>query len=176
MKKLISFFVFYFIALLGFGQKENKTSTYLNSQYTSTIHDPTKGINPWAIGLGFQTFFYTKTKFKPSIEITGDLYLKNDKVLLVFADGSTIESIRSVVNLFGGGSFQANKNIYFSFLGGPSFINGKTLLGIKPSIGLYFSKDERCTVKVSYINIFNRSQVVNQNFSSISFSVGLKLF
>ncbi len=175
MKKTIAFFLFYFITTIAFGQKEHKNSSYLYLQYTSTIHDQTIGNNPWGLGLDLQTFWNTKTIIKPSFEISGDLYLEDDKTLRI-QSGIELEAVKSVVNLFGGGSFHAVKNIYFSLLGGPSLINGKPLLGIKPSIGLCFSNDQKWAAKLSYINIFNRGQVAKEDFSSISFSIGLKLY
>jgi len=72
--------------------------------------------------------------------------------------------------------FHPTQNIYLSLVGGPSFISGKTLLGIKPSFGFYFSKTQRWTEKVSYINVFNRTNVSKEDFGSLSFAIGLKLF
>lgn len=179
MHKIITTLVLCLILMQSFGQTERKVSTYLLTQYNNTIYDYTIGNNPWGIGLGFQTFFNNKTKFKPTIELTGDLYLENDKVLRLNPDGSTPKSdndVRGMVNLFIGSSFHPTRNVYLSFVAGPSFINGQTLLAIKPSFGFYFSKTQKWTGKVSYINVFNRSQVTKEDFGSLSFAVGLKLF
>jgi len=165
----------------NFAQAQRKVSTYLLEQYNKTLYDYTIGNNPWGVGLGLQTFFNNKTKFKPTIELTGDIYLEYDPVLWldpesVPKDGGDIDVDR-MINLFVGSSFQLTQNIYLSFVAGPSFVSEKTLLGIKPSFGFYFSKTHRWTGKISYINVFNRTKIVtNQDFGSLSLAVGIKLF
>ena len=181
MQKLITTFLFCFILTLthSFGQTQRKVSTYLLTQYNSTLYDYTKGNNPWGIGLGLQSFYNNKTKFKPTIELTGDIYLEDDKVLRSNPDGSIPENgndVGGMVNLFVGSSFHPNQSIYLSFVAGPSFISGQTLFGLKPSFGFYFSKNQRWTGKVSYINVFNRTKIINEDFGSLSFAIGLKLF
>ncbi|HSN59893.1 MAG TPA: hypothetical protein VLR49_03090 [Ferruginibacter sp.] len=179
MKKLVSTFLFYFILAPSFSQAQPKISTYLLAQYNKTLYDNTSGNNPWGMGLGLQTFFNNKTKFKPTVEITGDIYLENDKVFRSSPDGTFPQSgndVGGMVNLFVGSSFHPNKNTYLSLLAGPSFIGGQTLFGIKPSLGFYFSKNQKWTGKVSYINIFNRTKIVNDDFGSLSLAIGLKLF
>ena len=179
MRKIFLVLFTFFMLTQSFGQTQRKISTYLLTQYNSTIYDYTKGNNPWGIGLGLQAFLNNKTKFKPTIELTGDIYLEDDKVLRLNPDGSIPKSDNSVggmVNLFAGSSFHPTSNIYLSFVAGPSFISGQTLLGIKPSFGFYFSKNQKWTGKVSYINVFNRTNVTKEDFGSLSLAIGLKLF
>ena len=169
----------FFLVTKSFGQTQRKVSTFLLTQYNSTLYDYTKGNNPWGIGLGLQTFFNNKTKFKPTIELTGDIYLEDDKVLRSNPDGSfpkNSNDVGGMVNLFVGSSFHPNQSIFLSFVAGPSFISGQTLFGIKPSLGFYFSKKQRWTGKVSYINVFNRTKIINEDFGSLSLAIGLKLF
>src|SRR5690606_808480 len=172
MQKFLITIVACFILTQSFGQTQRKVSTYLLTQYNKTLYDYTKGNNPWGIGLGLQAFSNNKTKFKPTIELTGDIYLEDDKVLRLNPDGSipnSDNSVSGVVNLFVGSSFHPTQSIYLSLVGGPSFISGQTLFGIKPSFGFYFSKNKRWTGKVSYINIFNRTNVTKEDFGSLSF-------
>lgn len=179
MQKIIITSFLFFSLTIAFGQTQRKISTYLSAQFDGTIYDATLGNNPWGMGLGLQTFFNNKTKFKPSIEVTRDIYLANNKLLRVNQDGSiptTYNDVRGMVNLFGGASFHPNSNIYITFLAGPSFIGGYTLFGVKPSFGFYFSKAQRWTGKVSYINVFDRNKATKEDFGSVSFSVDLKLF
>src|SRR5205814_6707840 len=125
------------------------------------------------------TIFNNERKFNPTIELTGDIYLEDDKVLKLNPDGSIptkYNDVRGMVNLFVGSSFNPAQNIYLSLLAGPSFISRQTLLGIKPSFGFYFSKTKRCTGKVSYLNIFNRNKTTKEDFGSLSVAIGLKLF
>ncbi len=169
MRKIITPLVFCLILTQGFGQKQKKLSTYLLTQYNNTLYDYTIGNNPWGMGLGLQAFLNNKTKFKPTIDLTGDIYLEDDKVLRLNPDGSIPKNdndVRGMLNLFIGSSFHPTKKIWLSFVGGPSFINGQTLLGIKPSFGFYFSANQKWTGKVSYINVFNRTQLAKENFGS----------
>jgi hypothetical protein len=159
-----------------FGQTQRKVSTYLLTQYNNTMYDVTKGNNPWGVGLGLQTFLNNKTMFKPTIELTGDIYFVDDKVFRTDSNGNQLNAVGGMVNLLFGTSFNPKKNIYLSFVAGPSFISGQTLIGIKPSIGFYFTKSQKWTGKISYINIFNRGKTIKKDFGSLSFTVGLKLF
>lgn len=176
MKKILTTLFTCLILTQAFGQTERKLSTYLSVQYNYTMYDITSGNNPWGIGLGLQTFFNNKTKFKPTVEFTADTYLADDKVARVNTDGKIIDDVRSMFNLFAGASFQPKQNVYFSIIAGPSFINGQTLFGIKPSLGFYFSNKQKWMAKVSYINIFNRDKETQEDFGTISLAVGFKLF
>ena len=176
MQKVITTFLLCFILTSSFGQTQKKISTYLLTQFNTTLYDVTKGNNPWGIGLGLQTFLNNKTKFKPTIELYGDIYLMDDKVFRTDSVGTPLNDVRGMVNLFVGTSFNPTKNIYLSVVLGPSFISGQTLFGIKPSLGFYFPKSQRWTGKISYINIFNRGNTIKKDFGSISLAVGLKLF
>lgn len=179
MQKTIAAFLLCFIFTQTFAQKQKRVSTYLLAQYNNTIYDRTIGNNPWGAGLGLQTFFNNKIKFKPTIELTGDIYLEDDKVLRLDTDGSipkNYNDVRGMINVFAGTSFLPAKNVYLSLLAGPSFIGGQTLFGIKPSLGFYFSKSQKLTGKISYINIFDRSKTTKEDFGSLSVAVGFKLF
>ena len=177
MKKLVPTFLFCFLLTQTFGQAQKKISTYLFAQYNKTIYGATLGNNPSGIGLGLQTFFNNKTKFKPTIEITGDLYLEDDKVYRTDINGTPLSDVPGMVNLFMGHHFSRLKTSFYHLSQGPSFISGQTLFGIKPSIGFHFSKNQRWTGKVSYINIFyNQDKVTKEDFGTISFAIGVKLF
>lgn len=167
------------ITVQSFGQQSRKLSAFLQTQYTQTLYDYTRGNNPWGWGLGLQAFVNTPSKFRPTAELTGDLYLEDDKVNRSNPDGSFPENgndVRGMVNLFVGSSFHPKQNVYVSLTAGPSFISGQIYFGIKPSVGFYFSSNQKWTGKVSYINIFNRTKMVNEDFGSISVAIGLRLF
>ena len=176
MQKVTTTFLLCFILTQTFGQRQRKVSIYLLTQYNNTMYDVTKGNNPWGIGLGVQTFLNNKTRFKPTIELSGDIYLMDDKVFRTDSAGTPLNDVRGMVNLFVGTSFNPTKNIYLSVVVGPSFISGQTLFGIKPSLGFYFPKSQRWTGKISYINIFNRDKATKEDFGSLSLAIGLKLF
>jgi hypothetical protein len=176
MQKTITTLLLCFVFTCSFGQKQKILSTYLTLQFSQTLYDIAKPNNPWGIGLGLQTFLNTKTKFKATIELTGDVYLADDKVLRTDINGFEIKSIPAMVNLFVGGSFNPVKFIYLSVVGGPGFINGQTLFGIKPSVGFYFPGSKKWAAKISYLNLFNRDKATKKDFGSLSVAVGLKLF
>lgn len=176
MKKLIPTFLLCFLLTQLFGQTQRKVSSYLFANYNKTITGATLGNNPSGVGLGLQAFFNNKTKFKPTVEITGDVYLEDDKVYRTDLNGTPLNDVPGMVNIFIGSIFQPTQNFFLSVTGGPSFIEGETLFGIKPSIGFYFSKSQRWVGKISYINVFNQDKITNEDFGSISFAVGLKLF
>jgi len=168
--------LFCFLFSKSFGQSQFNMSVYLQGQFNKTIYDRTIGNNPWGIGLGLQAYLNHSSKVRPLIDFTGDAYLENDKVLRLNTDGTPVDDIRGMINLFAGASYQPAKTVYLSFVTGPSFVGGQTLLGIKPSFGFYFSENQRWTGKISYINIFNRDKITNEDFGSLSFSLGHKIF
>ena len=176
MPKIIASLLLSFLLTQVFAQRQKGTATYLSFQATPTIHDQTLGNNPLGMGLGLQTFFNTSSKFKPTVEITGDIYLPHDDVFRTNGDGTAKLEVPGMINLLAGAAFAPAKKIYVCFVAGPSFINGQTLLAIKPSFGFYFSSKQRWTGKIAYINVFNRGNVVKENFSSVSFAIGVKLF
>ena len=105
MKSIISTFILCIILTRSFGQTQKKVATYLLTQYTKTLDDRTIGNNPWGIGLGVQAFFNIKTKFKPTIELTADTYLEDDKVLRLNSADPTatkIKDVRGMINLLAG--------------------------------------------------------------------------
>lgn len=148
----------------------------LQTQFNATVYDRTAGNNPWGIGLGTSFFLDVRTKFKPTVEFTADTYLADDKVGRVNQDGTYTEDLGSMVNLFGGASYSLNPKTFLSFTIGPGFMNGHTYFGIKPSFNFYFSGKKRWAVKISYINIFNRDRQTKNDFGTISFGIGVRVF
>ncbi len=174
MKKVAITVLLFFILSQSFAQK--KVSTYLFANYNKTIYDVTLGNNPSGIGLGLQAFLNTNSKFKFTIEITDDVYLEDDKVFRTTLNGETLPGLGAMKNILIGSSFHPNQNIYFSIVGGPSFIEGNTYFALKPSVGFYFSDKQKWTGKISYINVFNRAPYTKDDFGSVSFAIGIKLF
>jgi hypothetical protein len=162
------------ILIQSFVKAQEKPSAYLSLQYVKTLNDETLGNNPWGAGLGLQVFLNNKSKFKITAELTGDIYLEDDKIFRLTPDSVSLNDIGTAINLLAGSSFHPTKNVYGSFLLGPSFINGKIFFGIKPSLGFFFSKKQRWTGRISYINVFNR--IGKTDFSSVSLAIGHKLF
>lgn len=176
MQKVISLLLLCFSLTNAFGQASKKTAGYLLVQYNNTIYDRTVSNNPWGMGVGLQFFFNNNSKLKATADLTADAYLEDDKVLRLYPDRTPIPGIGGVINLFAGASYHPIKIIYLSFVAGPSFVSGETLFGIKPSLGFYFSKKQKWTGKVYFINIYNRDKRSKEDFGSVGASFGVRLF
>lgn len=176
MRKFIAALSFCFILTQSFGQAKHSSSLYLQGQYNRTIFDATAGNNPWGMGLGLQLFLRNAAPFTPTIELTADAYLEDDKVLRTYTDETPIGELDGMINLFAGASCQLSPGAYLSFVAGPSFLGGKTRFGIKPALGLYFSQNQKWMGKLSYITIFNREERTKQDFGSVSLALGMRLY
>jgi hypothetical protein len=176
MRKLITNIFLCFFLTQTFGQSQKKLFVFLQTQLNLTMFDRTAGNNPWGAGLGTTVLFNNKTKFKTSIEFTADTYIDDNKVAKLNPDGKIAEDLGNMFNLFGGISYYPTQKIFFSFAAGPSFINQRTLFGIKPSFCVNFSKNNKWTSKISFINIFNRDKATKEDFGTISLSIGRRLF
>jgi hypothetical protein len=175
MKILITSIGFILIVNCCFGQVHKRISTYLQTQYTHTLYDKTAGNNPAGMGFGLQTLFDVKSKFKLVLEGTGDLYLLSDKVAVMDTDSTVADDVGSNLSVYAGASFHPSRKVYFSMLMGLSFINETALFSLKPTFGFNLSENGRWIGKLSYINVFNRSKT-NEDFGSLSFAIGVKLF
>lgn len=173
MQTFIITFFLCFLLTQSYGQTR-KSSLYLQGQYNRTLYGVNKHI-PWGMGLGLQFFLRQALKLKPTIDLTADAYFQDDKVLWLNSDGTPIKA-PSGVNLFAGGSYHPTKNAYLSVVAGPSFLEGKIKWGVKPSVGFYFPSNQKWTGKVSYINVFNRDKKTKEDFGSISFALGVRLY
>lgn len=180
IKKLLILVLIGIASTKIFAQKQDKISGYFFVDYNKIIYDRTDGNNPWNIGLGAQVFLNINSKFKPTIELTANASLEDDKLLRLTRDEKPVNDARGVINLFAGTSFQPAKKFYLSFMLGPGFINDNVYFGIKPSFGFYFSNRQRVTLRFSYINIFNRElnyqETKKDDFGSVGFAIGVKLF
>jgi len=166
---LISFCAFYSTA-----QVQKKFLLYLFPQFTNTISDATLGNNPRAWGIGLDGIYNNKTMFKPMLELSYNFFFYDDDVLRYLPSGEILESINGWTSLLAGLSVQPIREVFVSFLAGPSFINGVTLWEIKPAAGFCFPKNERWQARFSYNKVFKREN--NQDFTSWSISLGIRLF
>ncbi len=176
MQKFIMTFLLCFILTTSFSQGQRNSSLYAQGQYNQTLSDVTRGNNPWGMGLGLQLFLANASRLKPAFDFTADADLMDDKLYRTYLDGTPTQTVEGMINLFAGASYQPVRIAYVSFVAGPSFVGGQTLFGVKPSIGFYFSAKKKLTGKISYINIFKREPRAKENFCSVSFSLGAKLF
>jgi hypothetical protein len=137
------------------------------------LRDATLGNNPWSIGIGTQLFL-GKSKLKPTLELTADLYGYDDKVYRTYTDGTPMGDVRGMLNLFPGMSYHFIKNAFISFAAGPSLAR-RICFGVKPTVG-FLSTSEKWFVKISYVNIYDREIRTKEDFTSASVSIGVKMF
>ncbi len=176
MQKYTLLFIAIIISIYSFGQQGQKIKTFLSAEFNATTHDRFISANPWGAGIGLQTFFNAPKKFQPVVDLTGDLYLEDDKVYRTNPDGSEIKRVESMVNFFAGAAYFPFKPFYVAVAAGPSLIGSQVLFGIKPSLGFVFSSNKRWTAKLSFIDVFKQNKTTGDDFSSISFAIGVKLF
>lgn len=166
------------LAMLNYAsaQTPRNAALFVESNYSQTLSDITKGNNPWLLGVGLQLFLSQKSIFKPSVELTASMNMMDDKVYRTYNDGTPIPTVGGMVNVFAGISVHPLQKMYLSFLAGPSFVGRQAHFGVKPSVGFYFPSNQKFLAKISYLNILNRDLRTKQDFSALSLSLGYKLF
>lgn len=172
------FLTFLLCSLTITGRAQKPITTYFSAQYNKTVSDYTIANNPWAPGVGVQMNFFNNAAIKPILELTADLYLMKNKVLRLNPDGSVPETsndVQAMVNLFTGFAWEPVQEIHLSTTAGASLAGGQFLFGFKPAVGGYLLR-RKVLMKLYYLNIFNRGRVVKQNFESIGFSMGIRVF
>jgi hypothetical protein len=165
----------FFIITHGYSQAQRHASFFLSFQGNKTTNDRTLSNNSGGIGFGLQGFLNTKTVFRPTIEINGDLFA-GTKELHMTTDGRIIEGKSEVVSLYAGPSFHLAERLLISATAGTSFYNKKTHLGVRPSVGLLLSKNKKWMAKAAYTAIFQRDAISNERFAYASFGIAGKLF
>ena len=165
------------IALNGIAQTQKKFNGYLKGQFNGTLYDYKKSTNVLGIGFGLQGYMNNETRFKPTIDLTGNYYFFDDlfKILVPYIPfGEDSSEIDKVYNLFVGSAYQLKSWFNVSLTAGPSIIDGKTFLGIKPTVSFFFPSSKNFSFELSYINVFNR--IGKNDFGSFSISSGVKIF
>jgi hypothetical protein len=118
MQKLITTLLLWLILAAASGQTQRNVSLYMQGQYNKTLYDVTKGNNPWGMGPGLQLFFNNSARFKPTVDITADAYLEDDKVYRLYSDGTPINELGGMINVFAGATYHPTKRVNLSFVAG----------------------------------------------------------
>lgn len=169
---------------MTFAQTARPISTYIMGQYNKPYFEWGLRNNPSGIGLGAETFFMINKKFQPTIDLSGNVFIK--KAIVYQPSGSTEKSpdIRSNISLLAGASIHPFRQLYFSLVAGPTLINQTMYLSSKPSIGFYFDKNRKWITKISGMIIYRYIPVKpvidgapnKESISYLQVSVGHKLF
>lgn len=80
MGKISLFLLFFCSAISVLAQAPHKLSLYLAPGTCITVKDITLGNNPWSFDLTLKGYWNLPGKFKPTLSVSGDLYLEDDKV------------------------------------------------------------------------------------------------
>lgn len=156
-------------------QAQPKMSVHFFIQGNHTLYDRTYANNRGGAGIGLQSSWHTKSMVKPTIELAGDVFGGN-KVLYMTPDGKPIDAKLSSLNVYAGPMLQVTQKFYVSLTVGPSFINTAAHVGIRPTIGYYFSQAQRVSTKASFTNVFYRDEISKKSFGYLSIALGVKLF
>ena len=175
MKKLLLPVIFTFIIVIVFGQKVKRVTGVISAQANIMAYDRLIQYIHSGAGAGLQVCYNATHKIKPLVDVTASLFSTN-KILLVFADGTTTAPKDFVLTTFAGLAYSPIKNLEISISTGPSFVKGGTYAGIKPCVGYYFGKKELIKAHAALTHIFERDRVSKKNAGFISFGIALKLF
>lgn len=170
--------IFLLLVAVNFTQlvtAQQKNNLYAGVQYTTTINDVVKENNPWGAGVNATLFIKAHCFIKPVIELSSDVYLEDKKVLTV-QNGKNVERVNSVTSLSGGLAYFPSQRFFVALTGGAALVNKNIEPLVKPGIGFMLDKSNKFLVKASYNHIFNRENVIDENFASVSIGVGVKIF
>lgn len=173
MRKILLLFAL-FTCVQGFAQKQRKISIYPDLHANITQYDFTKRNNRSGIGLGLQVFANIKSKFRPSIELNGDMLSGTKEMRII--NGKPVEYKNNTSNLLIGSSWHFSKEFYINAAAGPSFLNSKTHFTVKPALGVYFPSSRLFVVKMSLTHVFYKDEFTNEDFGVMNFGLGIKLF
>ena len=176
MKNLLTFLLCQIAITTSFGQTNRKLSTYLLPEVSKTLSDRTKWNNQYGLGLGIQTLWRANLTFSPFVLLSDDFIFNDDKVFRTNNDGTVQTSVENVFKVIVGTNIKLIGGPHVSLDSGASPTNGQTLFTIKPGIGINLGKNSRGTLKVDYFEIFNRFSGERQNYTSLVFSLGIRLF
>lgn len=162
--------------LCAISQPNKPLQGYVALQYTRTLEDITKGNNPWGIGGGFQ-LHWRPTKFIQAVgEVSGDLYLEDDKVGRSGPGGQLLPEVGSISKLLIGPALRISPCVNAAVTCGPSFTGGRAYFTLKPALHLFLNKRQSAFAKAAYIHVNNRGSTIREDFISYSIAIGVKAF
>jgi hypothetical protein len=112
---------------------------------------------------------------KPTIEINGDLFA-GTKELRMTTDGRMVKAKSEVVSLYAGPAFHVARRLLVSTTAGTSLYNKQLHFGVRPSVGLFLSKNRKWMAKASYTAVFQQDALSNERFEYASFGLSGMLF
>lgn len=175
MKKFFIFSLFFTLSLTTIAQKKQFANVYLSGQVSEMVYDLFKKYTFTGFSAGAQILFNTKHRLKPQIDVTGSLFSTN-KILLVFADGTTTGPRQSIATIFAGLVYEPVKRLETGLSAGAAFHDDGASIGIKPYIAYYTGKKKVIKAYTSLTHIFKPYPFSAKNTGIISAGVAVKLF
>lgn len=105
-------------------QNKRQVATYVVGQYNNPFLEWSFKNNPWGIGLGAETFFRTDKKFQPTLDLAGNLFIHK----IIVSKSGDIEETQNIggnVGVSAGISLHSIRNLYISFVAGPTLLKSK---------------------------------------------------
>ncbi len=169
MKKLMVIFLLYSLAFRAMSQGTNKLSLNVSARlvYNESVL--------FGIGSGLQVSYNNKTKFKPLLEISRDMF-PSYKKLLVDSLGNPVNiSLTRNTNILVGSSYALSPATFASISMGLGFENKKPYPAINLAAGTYLFNNQRWMLKLAYLHIFDKGKFKYQ-FSTLSLGIGFRIF
>jgi len=175
-RTIATIFAFFACLTVANAQTDKKISIFIHQEYSKTLSDRTKENNISGLGFGIKALWGRQSRFSPYIQMADDFVFLDDKVWRGNSDGSLQLPVENAFKVFAGVNWNISQAFHLSTGAGPSFINSQTLPSFKAGLGLYFGKSQRWILSTDYISILNRDSGEKQNYNSVVFSIGLRLF
>lgn len=154
-----------------FAQKRDIIDGCIIFQYTKTIDDLTKGNNPWGAGTGLQAWFNVGRWCRPIVEVTGHIYLEDDKIFRSGSNDEAMLKITTISKIFLGPALQVGTFANLSLATGTAFTGGNVYTTLKPSLHFFLNKKQSVFFKLSYIHIYDRGYMITEDFTSYAAAV-----
>lgn len=167
----LSLLTIIFCSLTVTTQAQHKFAGFALAAFNKTRYDRTIQNNESGPSLGFQIFPNNSRLLKPVGQVDLNLFAGN-KVGYIGSDGSVLDSKSGVLGIYAGARFEAFDIVWISGMAGPEIYNSNVHLGLKPALGVYFSKRKRFQAFTSFTHILEREH----NFGFASVGVGLRIF
>ncbi len=175
MKKFLILLQFSAIISAASAQKKQFANAYLSGQISEKVYDLFKKNTFIGFGAGMQLQLNAKHRLKPQIDVTGNFFSIN-KILFVFADGTTTGPKQFVATIFAGLVYGPVNKFETGVSAGPAFHDDGTSIGIKPYIAYYLGKKKVVKAYTSLTHIFKPYPFSERNTGIISTGLAVKLF
>ena len=164
------------------GQTLSKFDGYVQAHFIKTINDADISQNPGGLGSGLLVFYSLNSRIRATLDMTCDIQPGGTKELDII-DGHEVQTMGAMHNLLIGLSTSTFKYFSVSIVAGPSLILPRGLEdwarvrpSIKPSVNIFFPKNEKVMLRGYFIQTFKREKWTQSDFTAWGIGLGLKMF